>query len=220
MFCITCPVGTYSDIRGNGPCKLCQNKPEMAIYVGTGSTTSQCAFACKQGFNSKGCLSQFEAVLQDLGGPVGLGACILSILLLTAGASLAVYWRRKRAVTVYQKQAEAQPLMSDLPTPQCVDLCVLCACIYGPCSRGFAAGTMGPCQMWPLMRGCKSPTCRPTRTESSSLAATPRHDPGFWRCDHAGCAGSCVATPHVSWCFVQPTPPERLLPFVNPAEYV
>ena len=97
LFCATCPVGTYKAETGNGPCLACSDKPEMAEYVQSGVTSAACPYVCKQGYNTADCLSQFQAVIRALGGLFGFFACVLALLLLTAGASLAVYWRRKRA---------------------------------------------------------------------------------------------------------------------------
>lgn len=65
--CVACPVGTYKDRQGVGPCRPCTNGPSQSVYVGIATGTSSCSYTCNPGFRPPHCLSPFDTFLDDLG---------------------------------------------------------------------------------------------------------------------------------------------------------
>ncbi|KAG7399705.1 hypothetical protein PHYBOEH_008213 [Phytophthora boehmeriae] len=79
LFCRLCPVGKYKSESNSAVCVPCTNAPSNAHYVGLGSTSSRCDWACDPGYSGYYCVSPIQQLLDACGGELGFALVLMSI---------------------------------------------------------------------------------------------------------------------------------------------
>lgn len=93
LLCAPCAIGTYS-VGGNGPCLMCTNRPEHAVYTQEKCTTSICPYECDSGYTTNQCYDPFQEFLYDqigFGGFIGSCLAFFAVILIPL-----VYYRYKK----------------------------------------------------------------------------------------------------------------------------
>ncbi|KAL8018232.1 putative nucleoside diphosphate kinase 7 [Plasmopara halstedii] len=67
LFCRLCSVGKYKSESNSAECVVCTNAPANAHYVGKGSTSARCDWACDPGYSGYYCVSPIQQLLDACG---------------------------------------------------------------------------------------------------------------------------------------------------------
>ncbi|KAF4035099.1 hypothetical protein GN244_ATG12869 [Phytophthora infestans] len=80
LFCRLCRVGKYKSESNSAECVVCTNAPSNAHYIGVGTTSARCDWACDPGYSGHYCVSPIQQLLDACGGEFGFALVLMSIV--------------------------------------------------------------------------------------------------------------------------------------------